>query len=230
MSREKGGGKTERERRLKDENELVADARVQYRMIEAVQSLLQRISASLGINVNGFLAGIAVALFMIWSNQPKKPVDARAARQAEGAAASSTAAGADAKANGEAEGDLDEVIASGHEALGGTGHHAGVGLTLTTTPAPPLAPTHAGCPQGADRSPHGACAPPPQAHERREVHCGAPRACAGREPEVGEAAADRHRSVLGVQRQTHQLHESMLHASSGVTAPQPGRMPHGSWL
>ncbi len=75
-------------------------------MLEELQALAQRLSALMG-GLNGFFAGIAVALFMMWSNQPAgtKPLGA----PVQPAAAPPGGAEGAGKDEPEGEGDLDEV-------------------------------------------------------------------------------------------------------------------------
>ena len=74
--------------------------------MEAIKNLAQRLSALVGGNLNGFFAGIAVALYFMWSSQDtKKP-------RVQGGASepvASTPAAADGKAEESPDGDLDEV-------------------------------------------------------------------------------------------------------------------------
>ena len=74
--------------------------------MDAVKSLTRKLSEMIGTNLNGFFAGIAVAVFMLWSNQSTTAKSRPLTGVAEPAATvDSPAAPAEA-------GDLDEVKAN----------------------------------------------------------------------------------------------------------------------
>jgi len=48
-------------------------------VFEAIQGLVSRITDALGINANGFVLGVAVALFLWWSSNKDKELRAKQA-------------------------------------------------------------------------------------------------------------------------------------------------------
>ncbi len=81
-----------------------APAKAAGGLFSPIHALLNRISNALGIQMNGFLAGIAVALFFIWNARTEQARKAefsarRGALGADGIAGTSGEAGKDDKVN-----------------------------------------------------------------------------------------------------------------------------------
>lgn len=86
-----------------------------------IYAMLQKVAGAMGLNVNGLLAGIALALFFMWSNQKPRPrVGEPQGGQQPGAAASGAAEGT--AASGDAPGaDIDEVASGAARIVRGLG-------------------------------------------------------------------------------------------------------------